>query len=97
MAAKRSIMRINVESTAISRLDEICHRRGMTQISCSSRLVSWFCDQDDHIQNAILRSHTAASIAPVTRLLLKSLSSAKLSANDEQTEVSSGSITSAGF
>jgi hypothetical protein len=38
-----------------------------------SRLVIWFCDQDDKIQNAILVPQTAASLAAVNKLLLKKL------------------------
>ncbi len=66
-------MRVVMDSGAAFPIESLCERRGMTQVSCMSRLVIWFCDQDDKIQNAILVPQTAASLAAVNKLLLKKL------------------------
>jgi hypothetical protein len=71
MAAKRSIMRIQLDTAAKDRLDVICKRRGMTQIAVMSRLVNWFSLQDDYIQLAVLQTLTDASMASLAKSLLK--------------------------
>jgi hypothetical protein len=73
MAAKRSIMRIQLDTSAKERLDQICKRRGMTQISVMSRLVNWFNQQDDIIQTDILQQLSEGSLAGVAKQLLKKL------------------------
>jgi hypothetical protein len=79
MAAKRSIMRIQLDITAKDRLEVICKRRGMTQIAVMSRLVNWFSLQDDYIQTAVLQTLSDASMATLAKSLLKQLSSDKSS------------------
>jgi hypothetical protein len=75
MSAKRSIMRIQLDTTAKDRLETICKRRGMTQIAMMTRLVNWFSAQDDYIQTAVLQSLSDASMATLAKTLLKQLSS----------------------
>jgi hypothetical protein len=77
MAAKRSIMRIQLDTAAKDRLDVICKRRGMTQIAVMSRLVNWFSTQDDYIQTAVLHTLSEGSMATLAKSLLKKLSSEK--------------------
>jgi len=77
MAAKRSIMRIQLDTAAKDRLDAICKRRGMTQIAVMSRLVNWFSTQDDYIQTAVLHSLSGESMATLAKSLMKKLSSEK--------------------
>ena len=79
MSAKRSIMRIQLDTTAKDRLETICKRRGMTQIAVMSRLVNWFSLQDDYIQTAVLQTLSDASMAHLAKSLLKHLSSDKSS------------------
>jgi hypothetical protein len=79
MAAKRSIMRIQLDTAAKDRLDVICKRRGMTQIAMMSRLVNWFSVQDDYIQTAVLQTLSEGSMASLAKSLLKKLSSEKSS------------------
>ena len=79
MAAKRSIMRIQLDTAAKDRLDVICKRRGMTQIAMMSRLVNWFSVQDDYIQTAVLKTLSEGSMASLAKSLLKKLSSEKSS------------------
>lgn len=80
MSAKRSIMRIQLDTTAKDRLETICKRRGMTQIAVMSRLVNWFSLQDDYIQTAVLQTLSDASMSQLAKSLLKHLSSDKTSA-----------------
>jgi hypothetical protein len=75
MAAKRSIMRIALDEGAKDRIEGICQRRGMTQISLVSRLVNWFSEQDDHIQTDVLQTVTGGSSSAFAKSLLKKLSS----------------------
>jgi hypothetical protein len=79
MSAKRSIMRIQLDTAAKDRLETICKRRGMTQIAVMSRLVNWFSLQDDYIQTAVLQTLSDASMATLAKSLLKHLSSDKSS------------------
>jgi len=79
MSAKRSIMRVQLDTTAKDRLDTIYKRRGMTQIAMMSRLVNWFSVQDDYIQTAVLQTLSDASMATLAKTLLKQLSSERRS------------------
>jgi hypothetical protein len=82
MAAKRSIMRIQLDSGAKDRLESICKRRGMTQIAVMSRLVNWFSLQDDYIHTAVLQTLSDGSMASLAKSLLKKLSTGKTSDSD---------------
>jgi hypothetical protein len=75
MAAKRSIMRIALAEGAKARVEGICQRRGMTQISLMSRVVNWFSEQDDRLQTDVLQTPTAGSSSAFAKSLLKKLSS----------------------
>jgi hypothetical protein len=77
MAAKRAIMRVQLDDVAKDRLDDICKRRGMTQIALMSRLVNWFSQQDDYIQTAVLQSLSEGTMSSLAKTLLKRLSSEK--------------------
>jgi len=77
MASKRSIMRIQLDSSGKDRLDFICKKRGMTQIALMSRLVNWFSQQDDYIQTAVLQTLSDSSMAALTKSLMKKLASEK--------------------
>jgi hypothetical protein len=77
MTAKRSIMRIQLDTVAKDRLDAICKRRGMTQIAMMSRLVNWFSSQDDYIQTAVLHTLSDGSMATLAKSLLKKISAEK--------------------
>ena len=75
MAAKRSIMRIELDDAAMDRLQKICRRRGMTQVSMMSRVVNWFSEQDDRVQMELLGNPTAGSTSAFARSILKKFSS----------------------
>lgn len=74
MAAKRAIMRIQLDTSAKNDLDRFCEKRGMTQIAVMSRLVGWFIRQDDVIQTAVMESLSDSAMAQLARQLLKRMS-----------------------
>jgi hypothetical protein len=73
MAARRAIMRIQLDSVTKEELDELCDKRGMTQIAVMSRLVGWFVRQDDLVQAAVLSSLSEESLARLAKQLHKRL------------------------
>jgi hypothetical protein len=75
MAAKRSIMRIELGEAAKDRVEGICQRRGMTQVSLMSRVINWFSQQDDYVQTEVLQIPTAGSSSAFAKSLLKKLTS----------------------
>jgi hypothetical protein len=75
MADKRSIMRIQLDSSAKDELDKICSKRGMTQIAVMSRLVGWFIRQDDVIQTAVMATLSDQALAQLASQLLKRMAS----------------------
>ena len=77
MAARRAIMRIQLDATAKGDLEKFCEKRGMTQIAVMSRLVGWFVRQDDLIQTAVMGSISETSLAKLARQMLKHLASNK--------------------
>jgi hypothetical protein len=77
MAARRAIMRIQLDASAKGELEKFCDKRGMTQIAVMSRLVGWFVRQDELIQTAVMGSLTEMSVAKLARQMLKRLSSSK--------------------
>lgn len=75
MAAKRSIMRIQLDAQAKQKLDKLCERRGMTQIAVMSRVVNWFVIQDETIQAIVLGSLSEQSMGSLARMMLKKIAS----------------------
>jgi predicted transcriptional regulator len=73
MAARRAIMLIQLDSGTKHELDDLCDKRGMTQIAVMSRLVRWFVKQDDTIQAAVLDSLSPESLSRLAKQLLKQL------------------------
>jgi predicted transcriptional regulator len=73
MAAKRSIMRIQLDVQAKQKLDKLCERRGMTQIAVMSRVVNWFVGQDETIQAIVLGSLSEQSMGSLARMVLKKM------------------------
>lgn len=73
MAAKRSIMRIQLDLQAKQKLDKLCERRGMTQIAVMSRVVNWFVAQDETIQAIVLGSLSEQSMGSLARMVLKKI------------------------
>ncbi|MGD0387481.1 MAG: hypothetical protein ABSC42_00890 [Tepidisphaeraceae bacterium] len=68
-------MRIQLDAEAKEELDELCEKRGMTQIAVMSRLVGWFVKQDEVIQTAVMASLSDPSLRRLAKQLLKQLAS----------------------
>jgi hypothetical protein len=75
MAAKRAIMRVQLDMAAKDELDKLCDKRGMTQIAMMSRLVGWFVQQDEFIQTAVMGSVSEGTMARLAKQLLKKMAS----------------------
>lgn len=70
---KRAIIRLQLEGGAKKKLDDLCSKRGMTQITIMSRLVDWFNEQDELSQTAILSRLAPEALAPLARKMLEKL------------------------
>ena len=75
MVDRRAIMRIQLDAGAKEELDELCDKRGMTQIAVMSRLVGWFVKQDNVIQTAVMASLSEPAMRQLAKQLLKHLAS----------------------
>ena len=75
MADRRAIMRIQLDAHAKSALDQLCEKRGMTQIAMMSRLVGWFVKQDEVIQTAVMTSLSDAALGKLAKQMLKQMAS----------------------
>jgi hypothetical protein len=73
MADRRVVMRIQLDASAKDDLDDLCEKRGMTQIAVMSRLVGWFVKQDDVIQAAVMSSLSDESLSKLAKQVLKKL------------------------
>src|SRR3954470_8571932 len=68
---RRFIIRIELTQSAKSKLSEISDHNGMTQVSIMSRLVTWFADQPELIQAAVLGRYPREIEQDVAKLILK--------------------------
>lgn len=73
--SKRAIIRLQLDIKAKQLLDQLCERRGMTQISVLSRLVKWFGTQDEVVQASVLGLLSEESLGELSQSLLKRLAS----------------------
>lgn len=73
MAGRRAIMRVQLDSATKTELDDLCDKRGMTQIAVMSRLVDWFVRQDALIQAAVLSSLSDESLSRLAKQLHRRL------------------------
>jgi len=70
---KRAIIRIQFDLEAKRALDDLCERRGMTQIAVTSRLMKWFVLQDEAIQTAVLGGLSEPSMATLAKHILEKI------------------------
>jgi hypothetical protein len=73
MSAKRAVIRLELEVSVKNALDELCERRGMTQISVVSRLVRWLLRQDEIVQASIVNLLPEEVLGELSHILLKRL------------------------
>jgi hypothetical protein len=74
-ANKRAVIRLQLDIEAKKHLDQLCERRGMTQISVLSRLMKWFSKQDEVIQAGVLGLLSEEAIGELTQGVLKRMAS----------------------
>lgn len=70
-------MRIELLPNAKSRLESKCDELGMTQVATTSRLIEWFCQQNDLMQAAILGLYPGDLRSEVPVMILKGLAGEK--------------------
>jgi len=70
---RRVIMRIEITPHARDGLGDHCDQTGMTQVATASRLVEWFCRQDDVIQAGVLGLFPEDLSANLPSMILKSI------------------------
>jgi hypothetical protein len=68
---KRVIMRIEIAPSSKDRLDQFCDGTGMTKLAAVSRLIDWFCDQEDTVQAMVQRLYPALIEADVAAIILE--------------------------
>ncbi|MCC7204259.1 MAG: hypothetical protein IT441_04215 [Phycisphaeraceae bacterium] len=73
MLTNRVTVRVQLESSCKKMLDELCDRRGMTQIAVMTRLVNWFVEQNELIQAAVLGQLSAQAQQELARRLLQQM------------------------
>jgi hypothetical protein len=73
MPAKRAVIRLELELSVKQALDDLCERRGMTQISVTSRLVHWLLKQDEIVQASVMGLLPETVMGELSQLLLKRL------------------------
>ena len=73
MSGKRAIIRLQLEASAKQGLDDLCERRGMTQIAVMSRLVRWLVAQDEVVQASVLGLLSQETLGDLSQALLKRL------------------------
>jgi hypothetical protein len=73
MAAKRAVIRLQLDVVAKQQLDKLCEKRGMTQIAVLSRLVKWFGRQDEVVQASVLGLLSDEMLGDLADVLLKRL------------------------
>ncbi len=69
--SKRAIIRLQLDIPAKRELDQLCERRGMTQIAVLSRLVKWFGKQDEIVQASVLSLLSAEHLGELSAILLQ--------------------------
>lgn len=66
-------MRIELLPEAKDKLVKQSDRLGMTQIAMTSRIIEWFCDQDEMIMTAVLGLYPIDIRAEISTMVMKKL------------------------
>ena len=98
MSAKRAVIRLQLETSAKQALDDLCERRGMTQIAVMSRLVRWLVAQDEVVQASVLGLLSQETLGDLSQALLKRLaaSAGEASAGGRSSRSGAGSKSKPG-
>ena len=77
LVPRRVIMRIELLPNAKSKLESSCDQRGMTQVATTSRILEWFCAQNDLIQAVVLGLYPEDLRGQVGEMILKQMAAEK--------------------
>src|SRR5688572_1828665 len=91
MSAKRAVIRLQLEISAKQGLDDLCERRGMTQIAVMSRLVRWLVVQDEVVQASVLGLLSQETLGDLSQALLKRLAAGEGAPRARATKSGAGS------
>src|SRR3954470_19435926 len=67
----QAIIRLQLDLPAKQALDDLCERRGMTQIAALSRTVRWLVAQDEIVQAWVLNLMSQEHLGAMSQLILK--------------------------
>ena len=70
---RRFVIRIELTQPAKTKLSELSDKNGMTQVAIMSRLVTWFSEQPDLIQAAVLGHYPSDIEHDVAKLILRKM------------------------
>lgn len=73
-SGKQAIIRLQLDLPAKHALDDLCERRGMTQIAALSRIAAWLVKQDEVLQAWVLNLMREDHLSEISKILLKRLS-----------------------
>jgi hypothetical protein len=76
-APRRVIMRLELLPGAKGKLEASCEQRGMTQVATTSRIIEWFCSQNDLIQAVVLGLYPEDTRGELPAIILKQLAAEK--------------------
>ncbi|QNN21197.1 hypothetical protein HED60_02550 [Planctomycetales bacterium ZRK34] len=71
--SERDIIKIAVTPQAKAAIEAVCRRYGMSQVEMASRLYTWFAQQDEVLQTAVLDILPRAVRPDVAELMLRRL------------------------
>jgi hypothetical protein len=91
MSAKRAVIRLQLEISAKHALDDLCERRGMTQIAVMSRLVRWLVVQDEVVQASVLGLLSPETLGDLSQALLKRMAAGEGAAGARSPRSGAGS------
>jgi len=69
--SKRVIMRIEIAPSSKAGLDHFCEATGMTKLAAVSRLIDWFCEQDETLQAMVQHLVPVGIEVDVAKLILQ--------------------------
>ncbi len=71
--ANRFVMRIELTASAKGKLSTLSDSTGMTQVAIMSRMVTWFSNQPELIQAAVLGRYPQEIQSEVATLILRKM------------------------
>jgi hypothetical protein len=75
--SRRVIMRIELLPEAKEELAIFSDRTGLTQVAITSRLVEWFCSENDVVQAAVLGLYPADVRNELPAMILKGMAATR--------------------